>query len=168
MLHIVHVLLDWFHWVVCAVKMFHVFQFLGSRVKRSESIKWPSGVRPTVRPSVPNLNMDNISDTNCSRVTKLGPKVVCGKTFPSIQFRMTLSQGQGHRVTLKILKNGLFLISRTLITVESWNLYHIVANVKAFTWTYGMMTLTLVQGHFMTLNTLKNALLLISRTLFAV
>ena len=112
--------------------------------------------------------MDNISDTNNTRATKLGPKVVCGKTSLSIQFRMTLSQGHSHRVTLKIWKNGLLHLSWTLITVESWNLYHIVANGKTFTATYNMMTLTFVQGHWMTLNMPKNGLLLISRSLFTV
>ena len=91
--------------------------------------------------------MDNISDTNNTRATKLGPKVVYGKTFQSIHSGMTLSQGQGHRMTLKIWKNVLLPLSRTLITKVSWNLYHIVANGKTFTATYNMMTLTLVQGH---------------------
>ena len=91
--------------------------------------------------------MDNISDTNNTRATKLGSKVVCGKTFQSIELEMTLSQGQGHRLTLKMWKTGLLLISRTLFPVESSNLYHIVANSKSFTWTYDMMTLTVIQGH---------------------
>ena len=119
--------------------------------------------RPTVCPSR-NLNMDNISDTNNTRATKLGPKLVCGKTFQSICLEMTLSRGQGHRVTLKIWKNGLLHISRTLITVEPWNLHHIVANDKTFTATYNMTTLTLVQGHPVTFKMWKNGLLDISRT----
>ena len=77
---------------------------------------------------------------------------------------MTLSQGQGHRVTLKMWKNGLLHVSWTLITVESWNLYHIVANGKTFTATYNMMTLTLVQGHWVTLKMWQNGLSDISRT----
>ena len=64
---------------------------------------------------------------------------------------MTLTLVQGHWVTLKMWKNGLLDISRTQITVESCNLYHIVANGKTFTATYYMMTLTLVQGHWVTL-----------------
>ena len=123
--------------------------------------------RPSVRPSdrlSRNLNMDNISDTNNTRATKLWPNVVCSKTFQSICIEMTLSQGQGHRVTLKMWKNGLLHVSWTLITVESWNLYHIVANGKTFTATYNMMTLTLVQGHWVAFKMWKNGLLDISRT----
>ena len=52
--------------------------------------------------------MGNISHTNRGSVTKLGHKVVWGNTFQSIQFRMTLSQGQGHRVTLKGRKKRIF------------------------------------------------------------
>ena len=77
---------------------------------------------------------------------------------------MTLSQGQGHRVTLKILKNGLLHISRTLVTVQSCNLYHIVANGKTFTATYNIMTLTFVQGQWVTLKMWKIGLSGISRT----
>ena len=80
----------WRHFATGSAR--HIGRFLGSRVKRSESIKWPSGVcpsvrqsdSPTVRPSdrpSRNLNMDNISDTNNTRATKLWPKLVCGKTF---------------------------------------------------------------------------------------
>ena len=117
----------------------------------------------TVRPSR-NLNMDNISDTNITRATKLGQKAVCGKAFQSIYLGMTLSQGQGHRDTLKIWKNRLLHISRTLITVEPWNLHHIVANDKTCTATYKMTTLTMVQGHWVTFKMWKNGLLDISRT----
>ena len=46
--------------------------------------------------------MDNISDTNYTRATKLWPKVVCDKTFLNIQLGMTLCQGQDNRVVLKI------------------------------------------------------------------
>ena len=81
---------------------------------------------------------------------------------------MTLSQGQGHRDTLNIWKNRLLHISRTLITVEPWNLHHIVANDKTFTATYNMTTLTLVQGHWVTFKMWKNGLLDISRTQTAV
>ena len=81
---------------------------------------------------------------------------------------MTLTLVQGHWVTLKVWKNGFSDISPTLITGESWDLYHIVANGKTFTATYNVMTLTFIQGHWMTLNMPKNGLLLISWTLFTV
>ena len=68
---------------------------------------------------------------------------------------MTLTLVQGHWMTLNMPKNGLLLISRTLFTVESKNLYHLVANEKTFTWMYDMITLTLVQGHWMTLKMWK-------------
>ena len=43
------------------------------------------------------------------------------------------------------LENGLLGIFQTLSTVKFLNLYHIVANGKAFSWTNDMMTL--IQGH---------------------
>ena len=94
--------------------------FLDSRSEYyNMTLRRPSD-SPTVRPSVrpENLNMDNISETINARVMKLGPKVVCGKTFKFIHSRMTLTQGQGHRVTLKIWKNGLLLISQILLIIE--------------------------------------------------
>ena len=78
-------------------------------------------VRTSDRPDVTNSNMDNISDTTNSRVMKPGPRVLCGKTFQTMELVMTLTQGQGHRVTLKYWKIELWLISRTLLTVELWN-----------------------------------------------
>ena len=118
---------------------------------------------------------DKFDDLLYKLMTKLKPQkrencVVtpekCNQPLGIYMGRMTLSQG--HRMTLKIWKNGLLPISRTLITVESWNLYHIVANGKTFTATYNMMTLTLVQGHWVTLKMWKNGLSCIFRTFITV
>ena len=61
---------------------------------------------------------------------------------------MTLTLLQGHTLTLKSLKNsGLLPISQALFMVLSPNFYHGVADGKAITGAYDMMTLTLIQGH---------------------
>ena len=39
-----------------------------------------------------------------TRVMKLGPKVVCDKTFLAVYWNMTLTLGQGHKLTLNIPK----------------------------------------------------------------
>ena len=81
---------------------------------------------------------------------------------------MALTLVQGRWVTLKMRKNGLLPISQTLISVESWNLYHTVANDNTFFMDIDKMTLTLIQGRWMTLEMRKNRLLPISQTLISV
>ena len=64
---------------------------------------------------------------------------------------MTLILVPGHLMTFKVWKNGLLLISHMLVAVLSRYLDHIIANDKTFAWKYDMMTLVLVQGHWMAL-----------------
>ena len=114
------------------------------------------------------LNMDNISDTINSRVMKLDQKVVCDKTFKTMQVKMTLTQGQGHRVNLKCWKFEHSLISRTLLTVGLWKLDWKVVCDKIFQSMQVKMTLHQGQGHRVNLKCRKIEHLLISRTLLTV
>ena len=70
----------------------------------------------------------------------IGPKVICGKTFKSMQIRMTLTLDQGHWAALKFWQNELLLISQTLIAVEHRNLHWFVGNDETFPAIYNMMT----------------------------
>ena len=109
--------------------------------------------RPSVHPK-----LKDISDNNSRTVTKLQHRVVFGKTFQGIQLSMTSSQGQGHRVTLKIKKNEDLPVSWSVITVESLNFYHIFANGKAFIWTYDTMFFYLCSRSLVTLKMWENEL----------
>ena len=51
--------------------------------------------------SVPNLNIDNISDNIQSGVMKLGHNLVYHRNIYTILMLMTLTKGQGHNVHLK-------------------------------------------------------------------
>ena len=84
-----------------------------------------------------NWTLADISDTINSKVMKLYPKVLCDKTFKMMKQMRTSTQGQGHRVTLKCWKIELWLISRTLLTVELWNLtqrYYVTRPLKTCKW----------------------------------
>ena len=94
--------------------------------------------------------------------------VANGKTFTVTYDMMALTSVQGRRVTLKMWENGLSPISQTLIRVKFRNLYHVVAKGKAFSCSHDMMTLTLIQGRWVTLEVQENGVLMISQTLIRI
>ena len=75
---------------------------LAHECNESESMYWSSGVRRSVRPSVTNLNIDNISDTIKCRIRNLGQTVVLHSTFNTIPILLTLTKCQGHRLRSKM------------------------------------------------------------------
>ena len=81
---------------------------------------------------------------------KLGPKVVCEKTFKMVCHRLTLTKGQGHRVHLKFGKMAFFEffdnISYT-IYIRVMKLGQKVGYKKTFKMMCHMSTLTKGQGH---------------------
>ena len=54
---------------------------------------------------------------------KLGPKVVCDKTFLAVYWNMTLTLGQGHKLTLNIPKNELSPIDYSQQNDETYVVY---------------------------------------------
>ena len=54
------------------------------------------------------LFLSKLGNTIQSRVMKLAQKVVCVKTFKMICHRLTLPEGQGHRVSLTFGKMSIF------------------------------------------------------------
>ena len=80
-------------------------------------------------------------------VWKLHWKVVCNKIFQSMQMKMILGQGQGHRVNLKCWKNEHLPISQRLLTIELWKLDWKVVCDKTFQSMQVKVTLGQGQGH---------------------